>query len=114
MIICLQITGITVAEWCERNNVTEKSYWYYHKLLGDELAHTVSEYGSIEKFLPISSCDDSTGKPIFEELRQPGQDSYPEKQKVSAVIHKNGLKIEITDSITDELLIRIIKAVSHV
>lgn len=29
-------SGLTVSDWCEKNNVHEKSYWRWHKILKDK------------------------------------------------------------------------------
>ena len=33
--------GITVTQWCDENHLSERSYWYYHKKLGDRLCESV-------------------------------------------------------------------------
>jgi hypothetical protein len=30
--------GVTVSQWCVDHGIREKSYWYYHKKLGNQLA----------------------------------------------------------------------------
>ena len=34
---------ISVTEFCAEKGVSEKSYWYYHKKIGDQLATTISK-----------------------------------------------------------------------
>ena len=34
---------ISVTEFCAEKGVSEKSYWYYHKKIGDQLATTISQ-----------------------------------------------------------------------
>ena len=29
--------GITIPKWCEDNGISEKSYWYYHRIISSEL-----------------------------------------------------------------------------
>ena len=42
-------TGMTVMDWCIKNKLSVRSYWYYHKKIGDELAHKISDKGLIKK-----------------------------------------------------------------
>lgn len=102
-------SGITVSDWCKQYQVSEKSYWYYHKLLGEELALAVSAQGQTEEFLPITVQD----KADFAELQEPKK-CAANNISSGAVICKGDIRIEITDSVSDDLLRRIMKAVSHV
>ena len=106
-------TGMTVAEWCEHYNVSEKSYWYYHKLLGDELAQLVSEQEKAEPLVPMTVRNTCDNTPVFTELTAPKAEITCEKKSTSAVICKSDIRIEVSDSVTDEFLLRIIRAVSH-
>ena len=106
-------TGITVAEWCEKNSVSIKSYWYYHKQLGDELA--ILAGGTEPENPPVPAAAQNTRSGIvFAELAAPGQMPECAKMCAPAVICRGGIRIEIPDSVSDEFLLRIMKAVSHV
>ena len=104
-------SGITVGEWCAQHNVSEKSYWYYHKMFGDELALAVSAQEQPDDLLPIPVPQD---KAVFVELQEPIQSVSDKNNSSSVAICKGDIRIEITDSVSDEFLLRIIKAVSHV
>ena len=104
--------GMTVAEWCKQYKVSEKSYWYYHKLLGDELVRLANEQE--EPLVPVAAQNTCDNMPVFTELTIPKEDGADKSGSVPAVICKGDLRIEISDLITDELLIRIMEALSHV
>ena len=103
-------SGITVAEWCEQHHVSEKSYWYYHKMFGDELALAISTQEQPEEIIPAPVLDQT----VFCELQEPTQSVSDNTRSGGATICKGDIRIEITDSISDEFLLRIMKAVSHV
>ena len=93
---------ISVTEFCAEKGVSEKSYWYYHKKIGDQLATTISQnmgpvHSNNISFAPLTS-------PASNICQAPGQ----------AVIEKNGVRIIIDDNISDELLMRLMKAMSNV
>ena len=93
---------ISVTEFCAEKGVSEKSYWYYHKKIGDQLATTISQnmepvHSNNISFAPLTS-------PASNICQTPGQ----------AVIEKNGVRIMIDDNISDELLMRLMKAMSNV
>jgi len=106
-------TGITVAEWCEKNRVSIKSYWYYHKQLGDELAILAGSTGLEEPGVP-AAAQNTCGGTVFAELADPGQIPECTRMHAPAVICRGDIRIEIPDSVSDEFLVRILKAVSHV
>lgn len=103
-------SGITVADWCKQHQVSEKSYWYYHKLFGDELALAVSTQDQTEELLPITVQD----KSVFAELQEPKRSAVNNISSGGAVICKGDIRIEITESVSDEFILKIMKAVAHV
>jgi len=106
-------TGITVAEWCEKNRVSIKSYWYYHKQLGDELAILAGGTELAEPPMPAVIQNTRSGT-VFAELAAPVPGPECANMCASAVICRGDIRIEIQDSVSDEFLLRIMKAVSHV
>ena len=93
---------ISVTEFCAEKGVSEKSYWYYHKKIGDQLATTISQ-----NMEPVHPNDIS-----FAPLTRPEDNvCLPSGQ---AVIEKNGVRIIVDDTISDELLMRLMKAMSNV
>ncbi len=93
---------ISVTEFCAEKGVSEKSYWYYHKKIGDQLATTISQ-----NMEPVHPNDIS-----FAPLTRPEDNvCLPSGQ---AVIEKNGVRIIVDDNISDELLMRLMKAMSNV
>ena len=105
-------TGMTVADWCARYNVSEKSYWYYHKLLGDDLALSFSDEIS-ETLVPMPTRGAPAAVPEFSLLEKPTATGSAEVSS-SIRLQAGNISIEIPEDISDDFLIRIMKAVSHV
>lgn len=90
-------SGMRKIEWMNLHNINSKSYYYWQNKLRIEKADQLA-------------CIQSADKKNFAELTAPVKTS----ETVSSVtIHKEGISIELCDSISDEFLERIIKAVSH-
>lgn len=47
---------ITVGKWCIKNNLSIRSYWYYHKKIGDELANKARDIYRIFLFALTAVC----------------------------------------------------------
>ena len=105
-------TGMTVADWCARYNVSEKSYWYYHKLLGDDLALSFSDEIS-ETLVPMPTREAPAAVSEFSLLEKPAVTGSAEVSS-SIRLQAGNISIEIPEDISDDFLIRIMKAVSHV
>jgi hypothetical protein len=59
---------ISVTEFCAEKGVSEKSYWYYHKKIGDQLATTISQnmepvHPNDISFAPLTSPADNVCQP---------------------------------------------------
>ena len=94
-------SGQSVPQWCNEHGINEKQYWYYHRKLRNHLAQEVGNHTDIfPATLPPSS--DVT----FQELKKPIRHG-------SAHIQLGNHQIEIDEDISDELLLKIIQAVSH-
>ncbi len=97
----------TVKEFCKMKNVTEKSYWYFHKVLADEM----------EEKLYLSN-NDLSELPAFLEVNAGDLIAYDKKDNntnSSVTIHSvNGISVSISEDISDTFLLRLLKAVSHV
>ena len=98
---------MTVKEFCKMKNVTEKSYWYFHKVLADEM----------EEKLYLSN-NDLSELPAFLEVNAGDLIAYDKKDNntnSSVTIHSvNGISVSISEDISDTFLLRLLKAVSHV
>lgn len=104
--------GITVARWCEEHNVTEKSYWYYHKQLSNHLVQSAGEITDTNVPEPLAKF--IRNEPEFAELKEPSVRAVSEKGAPAAIIHIGSAIIEITNNASEKLLTDLIRAVSHV
>ncbi|MBP3869230.1 MAG: hypothetical protein J6D38_08975 [Solobacterium sp.] len=95
--------GITVSQWCREHNLSEKSYWYYHKKLGDTLYEVARTEGMIDTAPQIDT-------PTFVEVPQ-----FPAANgSCKASLRIGSMTIEIDESISDYFLQRLMKAGSNV
>ena len=49
--------GITVNQWCQEHGLSEKSYWYYHKKLGDALYEVARPEGMVSRYRGNDTAD---------------------------------------------------------
>ena len=102
------LPDMSVREFCAMKNVSEKSYWYFHKVLSDKME--AEYYGSND------SCDNL---PMFLEVKPESLSVKTGEKKslhpcASIVSDDKRIRIEINEDISDEFLLKILKAVSHV
>ena len=96
-----KISGQSVPQWCNEYGINEKQYWYYHRKLHNHLAQEVGNHMDV---LPVTLPPSSDV--TFQELKKPIRHG-------SAHIQLGNHQIEIDEDISDELLLKIIQAVSH-
>lgn len=95
-------SGMTVREYCLLNRISEKSYWYYHKKYGDVLENGFSVMEKSSSSIPSIS---------FAEIRPA---DLPVCHNCSTVsMEKNGIKVEISEDISDEFLVRLLRVMSN-
>lgn len=94
-------SGQSVPQWCNEHGINEKQYWYYHRKLRNHLAQEVGNHTDIFPATLLPSSDVT-----FQELKKPIRHG-------SAHIQLGYHQIEIDEDISDELLPKIIQAVSH-
>ena len=95
--------GITVSQWCQEHGLSEKSYWYYHKKLGDALY----EVARTEGMVGTAPQNDT---PAFVEVPQ-----FPVANGTGkASLRIGSMTVEIDESISDAFLQRLMKAGSNV
>ncbi len=97
-------SGLTVAEWCERNHINKKTYFYWQKQVWDHEINTM-----IPDRLP-NRPEDLPASVQFAEI------SVPSCSVVSgdadAVLRCGEWTVEIRNSIDPMLLCRLLEAVS--
>ena len=93
-------TGITVAEWYEKNSVSIKSYWYYHKQLGDELAILAGSTEPAGPPVPAAVQNTRCGT-VIAELADLGQIPECKEMCAPAVICRGDIRIEMPDSVSE-------------
>lgn len=99
-----QLPDMTVREFCLSRNVTEKSYWYFHKKLADEMEDKLDQSDNLPVFFEVRkedlSCED-TGD-LFNSGKQ------------SAELYCRNARVNVSDDISDEFLLRIMRALNNV
>ena len=50
-----QLPDMSVRQFCKEKNVTEKSYWYFHKVLADEMEEMLFQKDKQPCFLELRS-----------------------------------------------------------
>lgn len=96
-------SGIAKVEWMRQNNISEKSYYYWQKKLRDEAAMMLIEDESIHQPELTNNR--------FVEL--PSSHVIPAQSSCPVTLQKGDLRIELNESVSDEFLMRILKAVNH-
>ena len=103
----ISMPDMTVKDFCKMKNVTEKSYWYFHKVLSDEIEGKL-----------YSVSDNSDRLPVFLEVNSNDlidQEIKTDSLNSSAVVHLDDrISISVSEDISDAFLLRLLKAVSHV
>lgn len=103
--------GITIKQWCRDNDISEKSYYYWQRKFRREAAEQRAVLDGIPDPCSVT----------FAELSYPchagssetsAADTFPMGQP-TAVIKNSRLTVAVTNDISDTLLLRIIREVSH-
>ena len=95
--------GITIPKWCEDNGISEKSYWYYHRIISSELIVKAMNEGVISE-QDLVTAD-------FIEINQ---DFTNNRNKENVTLIIGNTRIVIDELVSDSFLIRLLKAASHV
>ena len=91
-------SGMTVAGWCEKNNITKKTYYYWQKQVWD---HAINTMNPGQPGLP---------SPVqFAEISVPTNVTSGGNPDI--VLHQGGWTVEIRNSVDPMLLHRILEAV---
>lgn len=95
---------MTARQWMKENGISEKSYYYWQRKLRAEAAE------QMELSLPIAQ---PTQEVTFMEVPMTTKSTNPIATNTT-IIKVGDAEIEISEDISDEFLIRIVKAVRHV
>lgn len=91
-------SGISKKQWCLENGINEKSFYYYQKVLRDELIESSKEECNLPSFVDVTSqlqtTDTYEHTPVIPVLNN----------KPDLVIRKGDLSFEISNTISSSLL----------
>lgn len=95
-------SGMSVKSWCTENNVNEKQFFYWQRRVREEV------YSVLEK-------TESKRQPTFVQLPAP-VDSARNTSAFMAdmVIHIGNNMIELSNTVSEELLSKVLKVISDV
>lgn len=97
--------GISVKQWLSDNGVKEKAYYYWLRKFRKEA------YGQMQ---PPVANEISGNEIAFTEISIPAKTAPAEPyENLVAVIRYNGVSIGISNEISDSLLSRILREMSH-
>lgn len=86
-------SGMPVVTWCKENNIAESTYWYWHKQFSNEAAQQAAQ--ALPEFVELKEIDKRVASDPM-------------------IIEKNGIHIQIDTSVSDELLIKVLRCLSNV
>ena len=82
-------SGMSVRDWCQGNGINEKTFYHWRKKLSDRVAQTAS------------------ANMVFENV--PVSESH-----CAATVVKGNLRVELSDDISDQMLIKLMRTLGHV
>ena len=106
-------SGKTIVQWCSENQLSIRSYYYWHKRVMHSTYKTLIENG----FQPPSELPDDGEKiaapvPVFAELKPP-TDRKHESAASGIILESGNFKIRIEDGFSEECLEKVIWVISH-
>ena len=96
--------GQSARQWLAENNISDKQYYYWLRKI------RAQAYGEMQNVLP-SLPDTNTNAVAFAEISP--EQLLPAEPAPAVVIKTRKSTIEISSSISEAMIVRIIKAVSH-
>ena len=94
--------GQSAKQWLADNGISEKSYYYWQRKVRQE-AYALMQSSSVIKSEPV----------VFAELPFDGTKGSRSSFIPSALIHKGGTVLEISNDISDRLLDRLMEVIGH-
>ncbi len=94
-------SGMLKIDWLRQHDISSKSFYYWQKKLRDEdfRISNEEEFSSVKtesRFVELSSDSITTSA-----------------SSKSVTIHKSDISIDLDESVSDEFLLRILKAMNH-
>ena len=100
-------SGKTIREWCKENGIAEKTYYYWHKKVSDRICTAVVR--EKDNYFPTNLMGNNVENHRFIEVKPI---KYEHGSPVTMYIGET--RITVDSDISDEFLMRLMKAVSHV
>ncbi|MCR5449740.1 MAG: hypothetical protein K6F23_10120 [Solobacterium sp.] len=100
-------SGMKKAYWLAAHNINSKTYYNWQRKLRMEIGAELV-LAQNNAIVPAQNSTD------FCQLTQPVGEISEVTEKTAAVIKSGNVSVEINEEISDDLLIRLMKAVSHV
>ena len=102
-------SGMSVRDWCQGNGINEKTFYHWRKKLSDHIVQTASanmECGGVPMIRDAGSAvpqfSEVTPVPVISESH------------CAATVVKGNLRVELSDDISDQMLIKLMRTLGHV
>ena len=107
-------SGKTIRQWCSENQLSLRSYYYWHKQVMHSTYKTLVEKGfQPPSELPVTDPEGILAPvPVFAELK-PSADRKQEGAAAGIVIEAGSFRIRIEDGFSEECLGKVIRVISH-
>lgn len=97
-------SGLTKRQWCQENNISEKVFHYWQRRVRDAiLAKETSKEDNLPTIVELSPP-----------VKQDKHSIAPIPQTASAVLHVNGVMIELTESASADFIQKLLGVLSYV
>ena len=107
-------SGKTIVQWCSENQLSIRSYYYWHKRVMHSTYKTLIENGfQSPSELPEANSEKTTAPvPVFAELKPPAVCKWGSSAAV-IILESGNFKIRIEDGFSEECLEKVIRVISH-
>jgi len=93
-------SGMSIRSWCIENNVSEKQFHYWQRRVRGEVLENIrkTEIENKPTFVQLPASADSIGSYSF---------------KAEIIIHTENSTLELSNSVSEELLSKVLKVLSN-
>ena len=102
-------SGMSVRGWCQENGINEKTFYHWRKKLSDRVAQTASANMVCENVPVVHTAGRVI--PQFSEMKPV---SVISESHCAATVVKGSLRVELSNDISDQMLIKLMRTLGHV
>ena len=107
-------SGMSILDWCEKNQISKRQYYYWHKHVMQSTYRSLIDRGFQPPEVIVKEDETRPSEPVFAELTPPVAVPKPKSDDSGITLQTGDIRVCVDRGFSEEDLEKVMRVIGHV